>query len=1526
MSDGSNEDESSQTEATVAPGDLARERTRQIFQFLKAFALRNVPAPRQLSSYEWHLPLRTLPKHPDIERGEVELAQSGSSTPDPTSDGAGEDALLTIRRPKVTAPPSPPALLLDWLEGDWTDPAVRPEVRPTRNVRRMLETGTEIFSDDPLRVNALTQWRTRWDIWAEAERPARAALKVFEQFYGLRARLERESERLELILSDGRLVWATGAGPVDHPILLQRVELEFDPSGPEIRLVDADRAPELYTAILQHNSGIAPQELNRLRADLVQRGYHPFEEPATTEFFRHLVQGLAARGEFHDKWVQREPRDEPHLSRDPVLLLRVRQSGFAAAFDRVLEHLEQGGPVPVALSALVGVDTFPTDQATSPWTSPWNEPPDIFLSKPANEQQVQIAQALERYRAVLVQGPPGTGKSHTIANLIGHLVASGRRVLITSHTTKALRVLRGHVPEALRPLCVAVLEKDVESRSQMEDAVRGILSRLTGTNEATLEREVADFSSTRVHLLEKVEKCTDELRLVRENEYRNIVVAAEATAPAEAARWVQEHVAQHAWIPRPVELGAPLPLSVLELRELYGTNEQLTRDEEEELGAALPELDRLLSRSNFEELTGRYFGTPPESDTRWWERAATEEEIPSLAGFDDAVTNMATALTRFVPWQRSVIAAGHGDVDVEAWYKLRQIVNEWHSVWVRTREEQLEYDCFVDSSIPLEKAKAVARDVRAHLDAGGTLSPLALLFRGTWKEVLRGIRVNGVQPATVPQFRAVQSWLTLQEQRLLAEQRWKRQAEPIGLPSVSSLPKPVEPVIHEYVDQFPILLSWWSQRWVELQTRMADAGFRYDEYRRADVAAHDASAPFDRDSRILENGFKCEVSARLNLARRAQAQRVLRELDEYLSRFTGPVSAALRVAVRRGNPDAYEAAITNLRMLIGKRSIAVRRVELLGLLQKSALGWADAIRMRTPPHDSRDAPGDAALAWRWRQFSEELNRRAGLDEIVLMKRLHQLRTDLRNTTVELIDRRAWLGQVRRVDLAARQALQGWANIQRRIGKGTGKRVPELQAEARRLLSKARDAVPVWIMPLNRVAESMDLSRGRFDVVIVDEASQSDVQGLLAWYLGDRVAIVGDHEQVSPLAVGQRIEDTTALIAQHLDGVPNAILYDGRTSIYDLARQSFGGVIALREHFRCVPDIIEFSNHLSYNGEIRPLRDPSQVAQPHVVECIAESRYGKLREGKTNQAEARLIVALIKAMTLMPEYRGRSFGAISLLGEDQADLIQRLAVEEIGAVELDGRHFVAGIASQFQGDERDVMLLSMVDSPQDGVLRMTQNEPTKQRYNVAASRARDQLWLVHSLDPSRDLQAGDLRRQLIDHVRDPKARSRKIETLNAKAESPFEQEVIRHLVTAGYEIEPQVWVGGYRLDMVVRGGGQQVAVECDGDRYHGFDQIPADLARQAILERVGWRFVRIRGTRYYRDPDGTMEEVRQQLLGLGVAPSAESTGPANLGTEAAELRDRVVRGAWDFMRTRDWLVTGNTDDTESDDSAGALGTT
>src|SRR5438874_1258726 len=150
--------------------------------------------------------------------------------------------------------------------------------------------------------------------------------------------------------------------------------------------------------------------------------------------------------------------------------------------------------------------------------------PDILFSKPVNTEQYEIAARLAKSKAVLVQGPPGTGKTHTIANLLGYLLAQGKTVLVTAHTTKALRVLRGQVDEALQPLCLSVLEGDTDSQAQLSRAAQDIANRLSRADAASLRREAGLLREKRRKLLGIAEELRRQLRAARFSEIEEVVL------------------------------------------------------------------------------------------------------------------------------------------------------------------------------------------------------------------------------------------------------------------------------------------------------------------------------------------------------------------------------------------------------------------------------------------------------------------------------------------------------------------------------------------------------------------------------------------------------------------------------------------------------------------------------------------------------------------------------------------------------------------------------------------------------------------------------------------------------------------------------------------------------------------------------------------------------------------------------------------------------------------------------------------
>jgi len=106
-------------------------------------------------------------------------------------------------------------------------------------------------------------------------------------------------------------------------------------------------------------------------------------------------------------------------------------------------------------------------------------------------------------------------------------------------------------------------------------------------------------------------------------------------------------------------------------------------------------------------------------------------------------------------------------------------------------------------------------------------------------------------------------------------------------------------------------------------------------------------------------------------------------------------------------------------------------------------------------------------------------------------------------------------------------------------------------------------------------------------------------------------------------------------------------------------------------------------------------------------------------------------------------------------------------------------------------------------------------------------------------------------------------------------------------------------------MVVEGNGKRLAIECDGDRWHTQENLVDDMARQAILERLGWRFFRIRGSQFFRNPDKTMEALFAHLRTLDIPPIGMAVGNS-INADGQELKERIIRRA-DVLR-REWATS------------------
>ncbi len=150
-------------------------------------------------------------------------------------------------------------------------------------------------------------------------------------------------------------------------------------------------------------------------------------------------------------------------------------------------------------------------------------------------------------------------------------------------------------------------------------------------------------------------------------------------------------------------------------------------------------------------------------------------------------------------------------------------------------------------------------------------------------------------------------------------------------------------------------------------------------------------------------------------------------------------------------------------------------------------------------------------------------------------------------------------------------------------------------------------------------------------------------------------------------------------------------------------------------------------------------------------------------------------------------------------------------------------------------------------------------------------ARDRVVLVRSVK-RKELNPNDLKARLIAHFESPMPEMEEIEDALSVCEWKFERDLMQRLLERGYRVQGQVGSIGYRIDMVVEGADRRrLAVECDGDRYHGPQQRRQDMRRQRVLERVGWRFWRCFASSFYREPDGIVNDLVEMLTRMGIQP-------------------------------------------------------
>jgi very-short-patch-repair endonuclease len=422
--------------------------------------------------------------------------------------------------------------------------------------------------------------------------------------------------------------------------------------------------------------------------------------------------------------------------------------------------------------------------------------------------------------------------------------------------------------------------------------------------------------------------------------------------------------------------------------------------------------------------------------------------------------------------------------------------------------------------------------------------------------------------------------------------------------------------------------------------------------------------------------------------------------------------------------------------------------------------------------------------------------------------------------------------------------------------------------------------PCFMMSPLSVSQFLPAHFNAFDLVVFDEASQItvwDAVGTIA--RGKNVIIVGDPKQMPP---------TNFFSKSSTDDLTDEADLE---SILDQALSARLPHHRLTGHYRSRHEsLIAFSNSHYYENSLVtfPCAETKESAVSlHKIDGL----YAKGKE-RNNIKEANAVADYI-VERLSDKRKKYTIGVVTLNSEQQRCIEDCLDDRRRKHPHLEpffqGNKnydpiFIKNLES-VQGDERDIIIISLGYGPVEPLAKtMSMNfgplnkQGGERRLNVAITRATTEIHVFASfdytmIDLSRTsaLAVKHLKYFLEYAEKGPIALPETAEANYGvdQFDSYFEETVAYALREKGWIVQTQIGVSKFRIDLGVihpdKPGQFLAGIECDGATYHGSPAArDRDRVRHLILEDLGWKLLRIWSTDYFIDESAIIERVHNQL--------------------------------------------------------------
>ncbi|MGY3450421.1 helicase [Bradyrhizobium sp. USDA 4353] len=1030
-----------------------------------------------------------------------------------------------------------------------------------------------------------------WAAWAAIERPRRRTIAAYQKLREMaHAAGSGDHHRgCEIVWGLGVSRWRRNGHELDLPLLERLVTIEF------LRGADADIRirPRLAgaTANLKAFEPLTPaaKAAAHTAGQMLERGGEL--SPFTPASFEPILSAIGAQldpqgiycptspdsalllpdesGQLvvSDRWVIfARPRSEALLRQDLERLTRAMEyTSPAECCLAGMGHLLLGAPDHDTidsrrrrLSGVIGdpIDIVPDAQVPT-------DRGDLFFPLPTNSDQMEIVRQLQRSNGVIVRGASGPDRRSAIANVVCHHLALGLRVLIVSRNDLTLSLLAEKLPGAVRDLTLDLTGSDKDVLKHAES----VIGRLQSIVDATSLRDRAE----QVNALEQSIIATSHAISRLDEEVADIAsrtaLRSDDGAPSfeELAELASDRDA-HAWFTdRPLRFVSETDLLVAAIEQArqarlrLGDDLAYVDDHLPDVGSLPDAATMARLHHDLQPITTRMAADKGDQRLAHEIIAAIDVEgADRLAGDLDAWAD-AHRIVAGEPWLAALSPIGAPNDEMPASGGiLVDFARDASALLARrgdflVRPVETPADAFTNDAL----VAAVER-----LSSGQRAFATLSLAGRALKQALEAIRVSGFPPKGAADWAHVRDYLTWRRHLHSLDVRWRSLAAEIGAP----LPQQDSSnAVHDY------------ERVVrQVETAIVKAALAK---RNVLTAAAKLSMPEGEIDRLLADGPRLGSLAsviRSGATRLVQQRAELARLSKLFDgcgTITARAQAEVLSQIGRDDVDAHDietrwtAMVAMLRRLHERRQDIELIQEVCAAATEAGAG-ALARRIRTEParHDSGDPVlvEDWTMAWNWAVLmrqTEALGQHQRLQD--LSDQRSALEARLRELFEQVVVARMQLDLAQNTGSAVRQAFNLFLTTLRKLATTcSGPSASRLRQMARETLEACHDGIPCHLMPAWRVAEHLPARLGAFDLVVVDDASQSDLRELTVLLRGRKVlAVAEDH-----------VADEMVGAADGLDGAPISMrhLMPPKAALCELLQRLFPNrVIRLREHARRV---------------------------------------------------------------------------------------------------------------------------------------------------------------------------------------------------------------------------------------------------------------------------------------------------------------------------------------------------------------------